>query len=68
MINQATKFLMLTLAGTALAAMLLTSAPGPVAPGFPVAASCEAPAPVARPVRPEEEGCRETPSPALARR
>jgi hypothetical protein len=68
MINQATKFLMLTLAGTALCAMLLTPAPAPAAPPVvPVVGACEVPPPVVRP-RPEDEGCRETPSPALARR
>jgi hypothetical protein len=69
MINEVTKFLMLALAGTALAAMLLTPAPTPAGPlpAQPTAASCEVPPPVARP-RMDEEGCREAPLPALARR
>jgi hypothetical protein len=73
MSTTARKFLILLLAGAGLAAVPQMLAPSPAAPPAvstmaPAAASCGPPPVVTRRVRPEDEGCSETPSPALARR
>jgi len=72
----ARKLLILLMAGAGLAAVpqalaprLSAAPPASVSAIAPAAESCGPPPPVvARPSRPEEEGCSESPSPALARR
>jgi hypothetical protein len=72
----ARKLLIFLMAGAGLAAVpQVTASRSPAAPPpavselAPAAASCGPPPPVvARPSRPEDEGCSESPSPALARR